>query len=78
MKCRIFLQLCPENAEDYIEFLQSIDRLDESAQRLAAIVNDDKFVSKKGKSNHQVQLKLFRFPVTIDISLYFLALARIV
>lgn len=48
------LQLSPENAEEYIEYLRSIDRLDEAAVRLGAVVNDERFVSKEGKSNYQV------------------------
>uniref|UniRef100_A0A8C4QSM6 XPA binding protein 2 n=1 Tax=Eptatretus burgeri TaxID=7764 RepID=A0A8C4QSM6_EPTBU len=51
---RRHLKLSPENAEEYIDYLVSIDRLDEAALRLAAIVNNDRFVSKKGKSNHQL------------------------
>lgn len=49
-----YLQLCPENAEDYIEYLIAIDRLDEAALKLAEIVNKEDFVSKHGKSNHQL------------------------
>lgn len=48
------LQLSPESAEEYIEYLKSSDRLDEAAQRLATVVNDERFVSKAGKSNYQV------------------------
>ncbi|XP_059588408.1 pre-mRNA-splicing factor SYF1 isoform X2 [Alligator mississippiensis] len=51
---RRYLKLSPEGAEEYIEYLRSIDRLDEAALRLAAVVNDDKFVSKEGKSNYQL------------------------
>ncbi|XP_071948543.1 pre-mRNA-splicing factor SYF1-like [Antedon mediterranea] len=51
---RRFLQLSPEDAEQYIGYLISIDRLDEAAVRLAGVVNDEKFISKKGKSNHQL------------------------
>lgn len=47
-------QLSPESAEEYIEYLKSSDRLDEAAQRLATVVNDERFVSKAGKSNYQV------------------------
>ena len=50
------VQLSPENAEEYIDYLRSIGRLDEAAVRLAAIVNDENFVSKEGKSNYQVGL----------------------
>ncbi|KAL1124380.1 hypothetical protein AAG570_001009, partial [Ranatra chinensis] len=51
---RRYLKLCPEDTEEYIEYLTSIDRLDEAAVKLAHIVNQDDFVSKHGKSNHQL------------------------
>ncbi|CAK8697921.1 unnamed protein product [Clavelina lepadiformis] len=49
---RRMLKLLPEEAEDFIDYLISIDRLDEACQNLANIVNDDKFMSKKKLSNH--------------------------
>nr|XP_026690906.1 pre-mRNA-splicing factor SYF1 [Ciona intestinalis] len=49
---RRMLKLQPEDAEDYIEYLISIDRLDEACVKLAEIVNDEHFLSKRGKSNH--------------------------
>ena len=52
----VAVQLSPESAEEYIEYLKSSDRLDEAAQRLATVVNDERFVSKAGKSNYQVGL----------------------
>ncbi|XP_044134991.1 pre-mRNA-splicing factor SYF1 [Bufo gargarizans] len=55
---RRYLKLCPENAEEYIQYLRSIDRLDEAASRLAGIVNQDDFVSKEGKSNYQLWQEL--------------------
>ncbi|RZF38032.1 hypothetical protein LSTR_LSTR006431 [Laodelphax striatellus] len=51
---RRYLKLCPEDTEDYIEYLISVDRLDEAAVKLAYIVNKEDFVSKHGKSNHQL------------------------
>ncbi|XP_072014500.1 LOW QUALITY PROTEIN: pre-mRNA-splicing factor SYF1-like [Amphiura filiformis] len=51
---RRYLKLFPENSEEYIEYLVSIDRLDEAALRLADVVNQEDFVSKEGKSNHQL------------------------
>ncbi len=48
------LQLQPESTEEYIEYLTSIDKLDESAIRLASIINNEDFVSKKRKSKHKV------------------------
>jgi pre-mRNA-splicing factor SYF1 len=50
----LILQLCPENTEDYIEYLATIGRLDEAAIKLAGIVNNENYVSKNGKSNHQL------------------------
>lgn len=46
--------MAPEDTEEYIEYLISIKRLDEAAVKLAQIVNQDDFVSKHGKSNHQL------------------------
>ncbi|OAD60169.1 Pre-mRNA-splicing factor SYF1 [Eufriesea mexicana] len=51
---RRYLKLAPEDTEEYIEYLISIERLDEAAVKLAQIVNQDDFVSKHGKSNHQL------------------------
>lgn len=51
---RRYLKLLSDNTEDYIEYLKSVGRLDEAATRLADIVNKEKFVSKEGKSNHQL------------------------
>jgi len=51
---RRYLQLAPERSEEYIEYLISIDRLDEAAKILAKCVNNSDFVSKDGKSNHQL------------------------
>ncbi|XP_018424078.1 PREDICTED: pre-mRNA-splicing factor SYF1 [Nanorana parkeri] len=55
---RRYLKLTPENAEEYIEYLRSVERLDESVCRLAAIVNQEDFVSKEGKSNYQLWQEL--------------------
>lgn len=51
---RRYLKLCPENAEEYITYLTEAGRLDEAAQQLANIVDNEHFVSKLGKSNHQL------------------------
>jgi pre-mRNA-splicing factor SYF1 len=55
---RRHLKLIPENTEEYVEYLISIDRLDEAAVKMADIVNDDKFVSREGKSKHQLWQEL--------------------
>ncbi|XP_052787849.1 pre-mRNA-splicing factor SYF1-like [Mya arenaria] len=49
-----YMKLSKENAEDYIEYLKSIGWLDQAARKLADIINDDSFVSKEGKSKHQL------------------------
>jgi len=49
---RRMLKLHPENAEQYIDYLISIERIDEACLRLADIVNDQKFTSQKGKTNY--------------------------
>lgn len=51
---RRYLKLFPEDSEDYIEYLTASGRLDEAAIRLSEIVNNDSFVSKHGKSKHQL------------------------
>lgn len=51
---RRYLKLCKEDTEEYIEYLKSIGWLDEAAKRLADVINDDGFVSKEGKSKHQL------------------------
>lgn len=51
---RRYLKLCPENAEEYVEYLIEIKRLDGAAVMLAKIVNNENFVSQHGKSSHQL------------------------
>lgn len=51
---RRYLKLAPEDAEEYIDYLISVEKLDEAAQQLANIVDNEHFISKHGKSNHQL------------------------
>ncbi|KAK2704962.1 pre-mRNA-splicing factor syf1 homolog isoform X2 [Artemia franciscana] len=51
---RRYLKFSPQDAEDYVTYLKEAERLDEVAVRLAKLVNSDDFVSKYGKSNHQL------------------------
>ena len=53
-----YLKLNPEEAEDFVQYLISVDRLDEAALKLAEIVNRDDFISKEGKSKHQLWTEL--------------------
>ena len=52
------MKLCPEDAEEFIDYLIKNDRLDEAAVKLGDIVNDEKFTSKEGKSKHQLWQEL--------------------
>merc|ERR1719158_2608291 len=51
---RRYLQMYPENSEEYVDYLVTIDRLDEASQVLAKCVNNAEFTSRQGKSNHQL------------------------
>lgn len=51
---RRYLKLFPEDAEEYIEYLTEAGKLDDAAQQLATVVDNEHFVSKHGKSNHQL------------------------
>lgn len=51
---RRYLKLFPEDAEEYIEYLIDAGKLDEAAQQLANVVDYENFISKHGKSKHQL------------------------
>ena len=55
---RRYLKIQPEETEEFISYLIEIDRLDEAAVKLAEIVNDESFISKHGKSKHQLWTEL--------------------
>lgn len=55
---RRHLMLEADGAEEYITYLIGVDRVDDAAVKLAEIVNNDAYVSKKGKSNHQLWVQL--------------------
>ncbi|CAG2162641.1 unnamed protein product [Oppiella nova] len=53
-----YLKLQPEEAEDYVQYLIGVERVDEAAVQLARVVNRDDWVSKAGKSRHQLWTEL--------------------
>ncbi|KAF0988433.1 hypothetical protein HZS_8131 [Henneguya salminicola] len=55
---RRYMKLQPENIEEFIDYLVKYQRIDEAVQLLLSIVNKPEFVSKKGKSNHQLWFEL--------------------
>jgi len=48
----------PEAAEDFIEYSISVGKLQEAALQLIDLLNDQKYVSPKGTSQHQLWSKL--------------------
>ena len=55
---RRYLQFEPEGVEEYVEFLLGAGRVGEAALKLAELLNQDSFVSTKGKSRHQLWMQL--------------------
>jgi len=51
---RRYLKVYPSARENFVDYLKQIDKLDEAAQQLAILVNEDKQISEKGKTSHQV------------------------
>ena len=55
---RRYLKLCPEDTEDFVNYLVSINCLELAAQKYEWCVNTDTFASKYGKSKHQLWSEL--------------------
>jgi len=55
---RRYLQYEPNHIEDFIDFLANSHIRNESAERLATVLNDKKFYSVKGKTKHRLWLEL--------------------
>ncbi|GMT04351.1 hypothetical protein PENTCL1PPCAC_26525, partial [Pristionchus entomophagus] len=55
---RRYLKLNPLAREDFVEYLRKVDQLDEAAKQLANLVNEDRPVSEKGKTVHQLWSEL--------------------
>ncbi|KAI1289413.1 Pre-mRNA-splicing factor SYF1 [Halotydeus destructor] len=53
-----YLKLQPEDAEEYVEYLKENGRYDEAASKLADLVNNERFLSKDGKSKFQLWSEL--------------------
>ncbi|KRX41023.1 Pre-mRNA-splicing factor SYF1 [Trichinella murrelli] len=49
-----YLKIAPQDAEQLVEYLKSVDRLDLACIHLSAIVNDSNFISREGKTNHEL------------------------
>uniref|UniRef100_A0A7E5A1A3 Pre-mRNA-splicing factor SYF1 n=1 Tax=Panagrellus redivivus TaxID=6233 RepID=A0A7E5A1A3_PANRE len=55
---RRYLKVHPEAREDFVEYLIGIDQIDEAANQLAMLVNEDHASSAKGKTTHQLWMDL--------------------
>ncbi|CAI7786811.1 unnamed protein product, partial [Closterium sp. NIES-54] len=55
---RRFLRFDPLRVEEYVEFLVEAQEWREAAERLASALNDEKFVSVRGRTRHQLWLQL--------------------
>ncbi|KAF8380771.1 hypothetical protein HHK36_028265 [Tetracentron sinense] len=55
---RRYLKFDPTHIEDFIEFLVNSNLWQEAAERLAGVLNDDKFYSIKSKTKHRLWLEL--------------------
>ncbi|KAK1327238.1 hypothetical protein QJS10_CPA01g01081 [Acorus calamus] len=55
---RRYLLFDPTHIEDFIEFLIESELWQEAAERLAGVLNDDRFYSIKGKTKHTLWLEL--------------------
>eukprot|EP01103_Thecamoeba_quadrilineata_P014553 TRINITY_DN4366_c0_g1_i1.p1 TRINITY_DN4366_c0_g1~~TRINITY_DN4366_c0_g1_i1.p1 ORF type:complete len:886 (+),score=201.57 TRINITY_DN4366_c0_g1_i1:55-2712(+) len=55
---RRYMKLEPGSVEQFIDYLLKVERLEEASRLLVKTVNDDGFVSKTGKSRHELWLQL--------------------
>ncbi|WCJ26949.1 Pre-mRNA-splicing factor SYF1 [Euphorbia peplus] len=55
---RRYLKYDPNHIEDFIEFLVNSRLWQEASERLASVLNDDRFYSIKGKTKHKLWLEL--------------------
>jgi pre-mRNA-splicing factor SYF1 len=55
---RRYLKLEPGHVEDYIDYLVDAGQAGEAARLLAQVLNDDNFVSKQGRSRHDMWMLL--------------------
>ena len=60
---RRYLKVHPLAVEDYIKFLKRSGRLEEAALELTKLVNDENFVSQRGKSKHDLWTDLLHLLV---------------
>jgi pre-mRNA-splicing factor SYF1 len=55
---RRFLMIEPSRRESFVDYLETIGQFGEAARQLADCLNDDRFVSPTGKTQHQMWMHL--------------------
>ncbi len=60
---RRYIKISPKEREEYIAHLRRANRLDEAAKQLAAIINDESFVSQQGRAKHDLWTDLLKLIV---------------
>jgi len=58
---RRYIEFKPEVTEDYIDFLLTNDLLEEALELYVKILEDEGFVSSKGKTKYQLWMELCEF-----------------
>jgi pre-mRNA-splicing factor SYF1 len=58
-----YLKVNPLALEDYVKFLKRCGRLEDAALELTKLVNDESFVSQRGKSRHELWTELLHLLV---------------
>jgi pre-mRNA-splicing factor SYF1 len=60
---RRYLKINPLSVEEYVRFLKRSGRLEEAAIQLTRLVNDEHFISQRGKSKHDLWTELLHLLV---------------
>jgi pre-mRNA-splicing factor SYF1 len=60
---RRFIRIAPNERESFVDALLAADQVDAAAVQMAAMVNDENFVSQRGKSRHELWSDLLRLLV---------------
>ena len=55
---RRYLMFDPNQREEYVGYLESINRFDEAAKQLVTCINDEHFISPQGFTKHQLWMRL--------------------
>ena len=55
---RRYIMFDPSKVEEYIDYLLEIDQYEEAIRQLSKCVNDDRYLSPKGKSKYQMWMQL--------------------